>query len=210
MKRLLWFCLLVTFCASICKASEPNAVRNKIAHDATIQGFPCARGVAWFYPDGSLNQCTLARPAALGDVRVPRGSVVELWPSGAAHFLLLPHSGVLAGHHVRGGTRVAFSRGATTAFYRTGELRSFYLAGNENIQGVPCHGGAWNTFADPTGAENMVELYQDGKLESCKLSRDFSGFRAGERIVMPRMITEAATTTAVTTTADLNRAGPAQ
>jgi len=166
-------------------ASEPNALYNHISHDTTIQGFPCAKGETWFYPDGSLNQCRLSRPAVLGDVRVPGGSVVEFWPNGEAHFLLLQRPMVLGGYRVRGGTRRGLSLGATTSFYNTGELRSFYLVSNESVQGVPCRGGSWNTITDPTGGDNFVEFYQDGKLESCKLSHDFSGFRAGERIAMP-------------------------
>lgn len=188
MKSVLLICLFFSLCTGVCTASEPNALRYQIPHDTTIQGYPCSRGEAWFYPDGSLNQCTLSRPAAIGsDLRVPRGAVIELWPSGAAHYLMLQHPGVLAGYRVRGSTRHGLSRGATTSFYRTGELRSFYLVSTQTIQGIPCRGGAWDTLTDPTGGENMVEFYRDGKLESCKLSRDFSGFRAGQRIVLPRL-----------------------
>jgi hypothetical protein len=180
--------LLFSLCAGVCSASEPNALRNKVARDTTIQGYPCAKGEAWFYPDGSLNQCTLSRPAAIGgDLSVPRGSVIELWPDGAAHYLMLQHPTVLAGYRVRGGTRVGFSRGATTAFYSTGELRSFYLVSSQTIQGIPCRGGVWNTYTDPTGGASMVEFYRDGKLESCKLSRGFAGFDAGQRITLPHL-----------------------
>lgn len=183
--KLLLLCLLLAAAVSAASASEPNAVRDKVLHNTTIQGFPCARGAAWFYPDGSLNQCTLAQPAALGDLRVPRGSVVELWPNGEAHYLTLPRATVLAGYRVRGADRLSLSRGATTAFYRTGELHSLYLTGNQAVHGIPCHGGAWNTFTDPAGNQNVVEFYPDGSLESCQLSRDFSGFRTGQRIVLP-------------------------
>jgi hypothetical protein len=180
--------VLFALCASVCTASEPNAIRDQILRNTTIQGYPCAKGEAWFYPDGTLNQCTLSRPAALGDLQVPRGSLVEFWPNGAAHYLMLQHSTVLAGHKVRGGTaRGTQARGATTSFYSTGELRSFYLIRNESVQGIPCGGGSWNTFTDPGGSNTMVELYRDGKIESCKLSHDFAGFRVGQRINMPHL-----------------------
>ena len=66
--------LICVFLAAASLASEPNALRSKVLHDTVIQGYPCARGYAWFYPDGSLNECTVARPVTFGAVRVPRGS----------------------------------------------------------------------------------------------------------------------------------------
>jgi hypothetical protein len=181
--------LVLVASASVGRASEPNAIRGRLPHDAILQGFPCAHGDAWFYPDGALNQCTLARPATLGDLRVPPGSVIELWPSGAPHYLMLPRETVLAGFRIRGGTRLDRSRGATTAFYRNGGLRSFYLGRNQLVQGVPCRGGSWNTLSDPSGGQNLVEFYDDGKLASCKLTRDYSGLRTGQRILLPHLTT---------------------
>ena len=180
-------CLLFALRVGVCGASEPNALHNKITHDTTVQGYACARGDAWFYPDGSLNECRLAQPTAVGDLRIPRGSIIDVWPDGAARYLMLPRATLLAGYRVRGGNRMGISRGAITAFYRSGELRSIYLVRNQAIQGVPCRGGFWNTLNDPIGAENVVEFYNDGKLESCRLARDFSGFRSGERIVLPHL-----------------------
>jgi hypothetical protein len=194
------FCLLFALRVSVCGASEPNALRNKMTHDTIVQGYACGRGDAWFYPDGSLNECRLARPTSLGDLRIPRGSIIDLWPDGAAHYLMLPRPTVLAGYRVRGGNRRGLSRGATTGFYHSGELRSIYLVGNQLIQGVPCRGGSWNTLTDPAGAQNVVEFYNDGSLESCKLARDFSGFRSGERISLPHL----------TGSPDISKTGAAQ
>lgn len=175
------------FCVGFASASEPNALRNRITHDTTIQGYPCARGEIWFYPDGSLNQCRLSQSTSLGDLRVPVGSIVEFWPNGLPHYLMMPRSTRFAGYSVRGGTRWGLSRGATTSFYRTGELQSFYLLSNGDVQGVPCQGGAWNTFTDPDGGGSVVDFYRDGKIESCRLSRDYAGFHAGQRILMPHL-----------------------
>ena len=193
-------CVVFLLSVDVCSASEPNALHDKILHDTTIQGFVCARGEAWFYPDGALNQCTLARPSAVGDLRVPRGAVVEFWPNGTAHYLMVPRATVLAGYHVRGGSHLGLSRGATTTFYRTGELRSIYLVSSQRIQGVPCRGGGWNTFSDPLGGENDVEFYRDGKLRSCRLTRDYLAFRSGQRVVLPHLAATAA----------INRFGAAQ
>jgi hypothetical protein len=198
--KLFLVCLLLVALVGTCSAAEPNALHGKIHHDTTIQGFPCAHGDAWFYPDGSLNQCTLSRPVTLGDLRIPGHSVIELWPNGTAHYLMLSHAAALDGYRVRGADRLGLSRGATTAFYRTGELHSLFLVSSHIIQGVPCCGGAWNTFADPTGNANMVEFYKDGTLQSCKLSRSYLSFRAGERIALPHLTTAAANPTPTETT----------
>jgi len=197
-KALLLFCFVLAGGLAVSGASEPNAIRDKLGRDTTLQSFPCARGDVWFYPDGALDQCTLSRSATVGDLRIPRGSVIELWPDGGARYLVLRRAGLLAGYRVRGGTRLALVRGATTAFYRTGELRSFYLMENQAIQGVPCRGGAWNTFADPNGSENQVELYPKGSLESCTLSRGYDNFPGGRRVVLaePGNNTEVAKTAA--------------
>jgi hypothetical protein len=186
-QALLLFCLFIVSSINICTAAEPNAVRDKFARDTTVQGHPCARGEAWFYPDGALDQCKLSRPTNLGDLRIPRGSIIELWPGGAAHYVTLSRQTVLAGYNVRGASHLGL-RGTTTSFYRNGELRSIYLVKNQTVQGVPCRGGSWNTFTDPSGNANLVQFYPDGKLESCKLARTYGGLRAGQRVALPELI----------------------
>jgi hypothetical protein len=197
-QAMLLFCLFFFPSINICTAAEPNAVRDKFVHDTTVQGRPCARGDAWFYPNGALNQCELSRPTSLGDLRIPRGSVIELWPTGTAHYVTLSRQTVLAGYRVRGASRLGL-RGTTTTFYRNGELHSIYLVKNQTIQGVPCRGGSWNTFTDPSGNATLVEFYPDGKLESCKLARNYGEFKAGQRVVLPSIapITAAATSIAL-------------
>ena len=179
--------LFLAASVSVVSASEPNAVRTRLLHETAIQGHSCDRGDAWFYPDGSLNQCTLARPSTFGDLRVPRGSVIELWPEGATHRLTLSREAVFAGYRLRGGHGFGRARASTADFYRNGEPRSFSLVRDQLVQGVPCRGGSWNTLTDPTGTGNLVVLYDDGKLQSCKLTRDYGGLRAGQRIALPRL-----------------------
>jgi hypothetical protein len=191
MKQALLFCLFFVSSISICTAAEPNAVRDKFLRETTVQGHPCARGDAWFYPNGALNQCRISRPINLGDLRIPRGSVIELWPSGAAHYVTLSRQTVLAGYRVRGASHLGL-RGSTTTFYRNGELHSIYLVKDQTIQGVPCRGGSWNTFTDPSGNANLVDFTPDGKLQSCKLTRNYGGLKAGQRLALPSITTAAA------------------
>ncbi|MGB9028624.1 MAG: hypothetical protein WCC27_00780 [Acidobacteriaceae bacterium] len=178
-------CLAFVVLVSVCAASEPNAIRNKLAHNTTVQGIPCAKGDAWFYPDGSLNQCTLSQPATLGDFQVPRGVVVELWPSGAARHLTLPHDGPFAGYRVRGGAlRRGSSQDDATTFYLSGKLRSIVLAGDQTIQGVPCEASPSILPSDSIDGGHRVDFYEDGKLQSCILARDGGGQKTGQRLVL--------------------------
>jgi hypothetical protein len=178
--------VLFTVLESVSTASEPNALRARIPRDTIIQGFPCAKGDAWFYPDGSLNQCTLSRTTVLGDLQVPRRSVIELWPNGATRHLTLPHNGVISGYRVRGGALLrGSSQDDVTAFYPSGRLRSIVLVGDQTIHGVPCGSGASTLFSDSVDGGNHVEFYEDGQLQSCKLTRDFAGQKPGQRLVLP-------------------------
>jgi|SRR5580700_6604580 hypothetical protein len=179
-------CLAFAVFVCVCAASQPNAVRNKLVRDTAIQGIPCAKGNAWFYPDGSLNQCTLSHTTILGDLQVPRSSIVELWPNGAARHLTLPHDAVIFGYRVRGAALLRdSSRDDVTAFYPSGRLRSIVLAGDQTIQGVPCGAGASTLFSDSIDGGNHVDFYQDGKLQSCNLTRDFGGQKNGQRLLLP-------------------------
>lgn len=184
--RLLLLCLFFTVLAvSICAAAEPNAIRNKLARNTPVQGIPCAKGDAWFYPDGSLDQCTISSLTTIGGFSIPRGAVVELWPTGTAHFVTLPHNAVLAGYHVLGREFLGSSAGMAIAFYPSGKLRSIYLVSNQTIQGVPCRGGnKWDLFTDPGNDSDHVEFYEDGQLRSCQLASDHAGSRGGQRLYL--------------------------
>ncbi|MFY9748964.1 MAG: hypothetical protein WA891_21360 [Acidobacteriaceae bacterium] len=179
-------CLAFVVVVSLCAASEPNAIRNKLASNTTIQGIPCAKGDAWFYPDGSLNQCTLSALTTIGGYSIPRGALIELWPTGAARHLTLPHDAVLSGYRIKGGALPrSSSEENVTAFYPSGRLRSVVLAGDQTIQGVPCGAGPSILFYDSIDGSNHVDFYEDGKLQSCNLTRDFGGQRIGQRLVLP-------------------------
>jgi hypothetical protein len=180
LRTALLFCLVFAGMVGIAAASEPNALHTRIVHDTTLQGFVCARGDVWFYPDGSLNECRLAQPSSIGGWPVPRGSVIELWPGGAARSLSLGREVVFAGYRVSGG-----HRGSLTSFDSHGRLRSFALSQDQVVQGVPCRGGSRFGAATGDSGADRVELYPGGGLESCRLARDFSGRRAGERMVFP-------------------------
>lgn len=183
---ILFFIILFAVLVSACAASTPATERRKLAQNTTIQGYPCARGWAWFYAGGSLRQCAVSRQATFGEARIPAGSIIVLTPDGKPHHVFLSQDCSLAGYNVRGGGILGPSEGDVTAFYPDGKLRSIYLVADQTIQGVPCRGGEWGIFTDPFGGGNHVEFYENGNLRACKLTRAFGGRKGGERIELPQ------------------------
>lgn len=165
-------------------AFDVNPHREKLPQDAIVQGYPCARGYAFLFPNGSLNQCTVSRDTSFGAIQIPRGSVIVLRPDGKPHHVFLAHDAWVAGYHAMGGGLLGASEGAITSIYPSGHLRSLYLVADTVIQGVPCRGGQWGILTDPVNGGNFVEFYQNGKLRACKLTQDFQGTPKGHRITL--------------------------
>lgn len=178
---LLLFATLAAFAAP----PQPPLTRKHLRADTLIQTYPCAKGFAWFYRDGSLNRCFVSRDTSFGEAHIPKGSVIELWPDGATNYAMLAHDATVAGYYVSGGSLLGPAEGAIVSFYRSGKLHTAYLVHDQTIQGVPCRGSQWSLFTDPVNGGNYIVLYPDGKLRACKLTRDFGGQTYGHRLTLP-------------------------
>lgn len=162
-------------------AAPPGTHRKHLDQPTVIQGYPCAKGYAWFFPDSHLNRCSMARDFDLGEARLPSGSVIELFPDGSLRYVMLQHNTTLNGVPCAGGGPLGPAEGSVTILYPSGKLKSCYLVEDQTVQGVPCaRGGLWMAVA---GHEHPVEFYDTGKLRSCGLARDFTGQRRGERFL---------------------------
>jgi len=58
-------------------------------------------------------------------------------------------------------------------------LKQCYLASDQTVQGVPCESGG--LFGDGRGGG--AKFHENGKLASCKLTKDYGGMHRGERFV---------------------------
>ena len=177
MKTLLLLSILIG--ASLLSAAAPVETQRKHLNQPTvIQGYPCARDYAWFFPDGSLYRCTFSREFDFGDARIPEGSIVHLLPNGSFDFVMLNHNTVISGALCSGGGLLGPEEGAMTALYPGGILKSCFLARDQTVQGVPCaSGGFWKAiFAH----EQAVVFYPSGKLKSCGLSQEFANQKRGD------------------------------
>jgi hypothetical protein len=171
--------LLCSLASTAWAGSKPQTHRKKLDQPAEIQGYPCAKGYAWFFADGKLANCTVARETAFGEATIPAGSWITLLPDGRPRIAQMKHDAMVAGVTCMGGSWLGPSEGAMTAFYPSGKLEGCYLAGNQTVQGVPCMNGG--IFGDGLGSG--VGFYESGKLKSCKLTKDFGAQHKGERFV---------------------------
>ena len=144
-----------------------NTERKDLKQPADIQGYPCAAGYAWFYDGGALSSCRLARDVPFGEARVSAGSWITLTSDGKPEFVLLRRDTRIGPATCMGS---AMGReGIMTTFFPSGKLKECFLAGDQDIEGVPCvHGGF---FSELFGGSAATQFYENGGLRSCRLAR---------------------------------------
>jgi hypothetical protein len=160
--------------------STPQTVRKTLDQSIEIQGYPCSKGYAWFYDTGRLERCTVAGNTIFGGAQVPSGSIIVLDPEGQPKYALLSRDWPIAGSRCRGGSWLGAGEGASTAFYPNGRLKSCWLAGDQQVQGVPCKDSGGFLAAVMGHGNDRTDFYDSGKLKSCALSKDFGGRKRGQ------------------------------
>jgi hypothetical protein len=180
MKKAILF--VIGLCGLSCAAwavDPPHVNRKSLHQPAEIQGYPCAKGYAWFFDDGRLNRCTVTREIPFGEARIPAGTYIALYPDGTPNLVQMSHDAPILGLTCQGGSWLGSGEASVVAFYPSGKLKLCYLARNQSVQGVPCaRGGFWATL---TGVDPGVSFDESGKLRACKLAKDFGTQRKGER-----------------------------
>jgi len=146
---------------------RPFIERKNLKQPAGIQGYPYAAGYAWFYDGGVLNSCRMAREAPFGEARLSAGSWISLRSDGKPGFVFPRHDARIGPATCMGS---AMGReGIMTAFFPSGKLKECFLAGDQEIQGVPCaHGGF---FSELFGGDASTKFHENGELRACRLSR---------------------------------------
>jgi hypothetical protein len=172
----LFFCGLL--CAA-CAAAPPNTSRKTLDQPTEIQGYPCAKGYAWFFDDGRLSRCTVTREIAFGEARIPAGTYIALNSDGTPSFIQMSHDALILGMTCSGGSMLGPGEGSVVAFFPSGKLKQCYLAGDQIVQGVPCMSGGLLHDGRGGGAK----FHENGKLASCKLTKDFGTWHKGDRFV---------------------------
>jgi hypothetical protein len=157
--------------------------REKLEQPREIDGYPCAKGYAWFYADGKLESCVVSREIAFGVAQVQPGSIIGLLPDGKPKHVMMKGDATVGEVECRGGNRLLGpSEGAEVALYPSGKLKECWLARDQIVQGVPCMNGS-AIFGDGAKHDGGVKFGESGKLESCTLEKNYAGKRKGERFV---------------------------
>lgn len=179
MKAIGWSLVLVLAALAAASSQAQTPERRKLGHGTMIQGYPCAKGWAWFYANQQLKSCAVTVEIPFASITIPPGSIVDLTTDGKPLLVQLSHDTQVDGYTAQGGSLLGAGEGPMVAFYSDGKVREFYLAGDQTVDGVPCaHGGLVSTtlHGDPS-----VVLNPDGHLKACRLAEDYAGQKKGDR-----------------------------
>lgn len=162
---------------------QTNTYRKRLDTPTEVQGYSCAAGYAWFYANGALERCEVTRETAFGEANVPAGSIIVLDANGKPKVVYLSHDAPVVGYQCRGGGLLGPGEGDTTAFYPSGKLKECWLAGDQEVQGIPCMDAGGFLAAALHHGGGATVFYENGRLRSCPVSKDFGGLKRGDRFV---------------------------
>ena len=141
----------------------------------TLQNYPCKRGKVRFHNNGQILSFKTTDQVSLDQGMVPSGSRIYMYPGGTPENVFLSADTEVQGYQISSRNRMLPWQ---LSLYCGGELRNFRSAIDLEIDGIPC------------SHRQDIELYPDGRLLSCHLSRGIQGkdnnFPAGSRIMMDR------------------------
>jgi hypothetical protein len=178
MRKLVLAILMCSLGRAVSAHAADGVTRKTLARETEIEGYTCAKGSAFFYADGRLNECKVPRETEFGVAHIPAGSWINLREDGRPAFVFLEHDTEIEGYRCSGGNWLLGPReGAMTGLYPSGKLMNCWLVAEREVQGVPCS-KSWLFSGD-----SSVKFYESGRLRSCKLAKDFNGLKRGQRFV---------------------------
>ena len=142
---------------------EKDLAIGVLKEDSVIGGRPCRKGWVHMKSNGVPVGFTAARDIDLGRFVIPAGTWVFQDANGVVTVCAFPRDTSVQGHLCRGGC--GGSEGVQAAFYPDGALKQYFLRHDTEIQGIPCKAGS---------VTESIELYENGRLKACALSRDLS------------------------------------
>jgi hypothetical protein len=157
------------------KKYTPSSIRGDhigyLSEDQVIQGYPCKKGFTTLWPDLTLCECQASSAFEFNGNEVPAGTWLIMSKEGYLRVCSFPKETVIQGYRCKGGGRL----GATTGFYKSGRLESFYSRENLAVDGFECKG-------------SLIALHENGSLRSCKLVSpaviDGVSYEAGTKLVL--------------------------
>ena len=161
-------------------AQSQSSPRTLAPHGSS--GLPMRKRLCMVLSRRPLAAMHRLRKTAFGEAQVPSGSVITLHSDGHPKYVNLTHDASVLGYRCRGGGG-SDRESDTTAFYPTGKLKLCWLAGNQDVQGIPCMDAGGFLAAIFHYGGGATEFYENGKLHRCTVSKDFGVLRRGTRFV---------------------------
>ena len=156
------------------RVDSNGLIIGKLRTNTVIAERPCAKGWLHLHSNGVPAGFTASEDIRVARFTAPAGTWVIQDAAGVVRICAFPKNTRVQGHDCRG---TGGSKGVQAAFYPDGSLKEFYLVRPTRIDGVPCDTGL---------VRGRLELHQNGRLKSCRLSADFTHdgvtFRKGARI----------------------------
>lgn len=141
--------------------TEPNGLAIGWLNADTVVGHrPCKQGWLHLYPNGVPAGFTAASDFDAGKFRIPADTWVMQNAEGVVRICAFPRDTEVQGHWCRG---TGGPKGVQAAFHPDGALKQFFPVRETSIDGVPCDTGL---------VRGWIELHANGRLKSCRLSRD--------------------------------------
>jgi len=168
--------------------AQPDELRIRLRDDTTIAGIRCmntGRASAVVYDNGQLDECPIAMDTMMAGHQFPRGTWIRLTEDGVLRSVWLTEPLSVQGLPCRG----TGYKGWAVTFHPNGRLSLCYLNDPAIVDGVPC---AAATFLREMTGNSGVVMRDDGRLQSCRLSKDYDydgvTYRKGKRITVTRSL----------------------
>lgn len=142
--------------------SQGGTIIGYMTENHNIQGYPCEKGWIHFRSNWELLSFQLSEKYTYNGIELPAKTWIHKpYHEGTKNYVIsLPYDMEIQGHLCDGSGGY---KGTHTGFYESGKLRSYFAPKDVVIDGVPCKS---------TLFEN-INLYENGKLQQCKLSKDY-------------------------------------
>jgi hypothetical protein len=156
------------------KVESSGLIIGKLRTNTVIAGRPCRKGWVHLHTNGVPAGFTASEDIALARFTVAADTWVIQDTAGIVKVCAFSENTEVLGHVCRG---TGGPTGVHAAFYPDGALKEFFLVRPTRIDGVPCDTGL---------VRGRIELHNNGRLKSCRLSESFTRdcvtFRKGARI----------------------------
>ncbi|NUM71472.1 MAG: hypothetical protein HUU43_11520 [Ignavibacteriaceae bacterium] len=131
-----------------------------------MNGYPVT-GKVFYYDNGKLSSCILARETSVFGNVLPAGTQLSFTFQGELKYVCFPNNTYIRGVLCKGEGPNTWH----TQFYPDGNFKLLWSAKDQWIKGVPCREASF--WTDVFGGGAGVYFFENGGIQKCKLFMDF-------------------------------------